>query len=150
MKRTLVVLAAGVIVVGGATAALAHPRDPAKREAAKACLDQARQAHPDADRQELRDAAKPCLEAAGINVPDPTPEQRARREAFRKCAEDARQAHPDDREARREQVRKCLSDAGIKPPSSARSSVPSGRPSGSARARCAQSTPTPAATSCAT
>jgi TRAP-type C4-dicarboxylate transport system substrate-binding protein len=117
MKRILPLAAATVaLLVGAATGALAHPRDPATREAARACLDQARQAHPDADRRELREAAKPCLEAAGIDVREPTPEQRARREALRDCARDARQAHPDDEEARRQQVRGCMSAAGFQPP----------------------------------
>jgi hypothetical protein len=119
MKRSLALLAvaaAVALVAGGATAALAHPRDPAKREAAKACLDQARQARPDADRKELREAARPCLEAAGIDVREPTPDQKARREAFRRCAREARQAHPEDEEARRAQVRTCMSDAGFQLP----------------------------------
>jgi hypothetical protein len=100
-----------VVVMGAGAVAWAGPGghragggggDPARREAAKQCLADARAANPDADRAAVRAAAKPCLEAAGI-----TP--RAALGRLRDCIDQVLAAHPDaDRKALRSAVRDCL------------------------------------------
>lgn len=125
MRRILgVAIGAALVVVAGAgTVAWAGPgrADPALREAAKACVAEAKAANPDADRATVRAAARPCLEAAGIDVRHLTPEQEARRAALRECVKAARDANPDaanpdeDRPALREAVGACLGEAGIEP-----------------------------------
>jgi len=95
--RRIVGLVSAIVVVGigaGATTAWGHP-GPARREAAKACVADARAAHPDADRAAIREAARPCLEALGLPGRARTPEQRAARQRLRACVRDVRQAHPD-------------------------------------------------------
>ncbi len=119
MRRILGVAVGAVVVVAGAgTVAWAGPGrgDPVLREAAKACVAEAKAANPDADRATIRQAATPCLEAAGIDVRDLTPEQEARRQALRECVKAARDGNPDaERPALREAVRACLGEAGIEP-----------------------------------
>lgn len=108
MKRTLAVLAAAGVVLGGGAVAFATTTgpDPARREAARACLDQAREANPDADPAQLREAAKPCLDAAGIRPRELTPEQKAKRQQFRECAAKVLTGNPDsDRRELRDLVR---------------------------------------------
>ena len=110
MRRIIGVLAGAVVAVGagaGATA-WAHP-GPAQRHAVRACIADARDANPDADRRALREAAQPCLEALGLPGRARTPEQRAARQALRACVRDVRQAHPDaDRPELRELIRECV------------------------------------------
>lgn len=118
MRRRFLALVAGAgIVVGGGAAAWAGTAgaDPAKREAARACMAQAREALPGAERPALREAAKACLTDAGFEGRTPTPEQQATRDAARACIDAARSANPDDKAARRAEARACLDDAGIAP-----------------------------------
>jgi phage tail protein X len=116
-----VALGAALIVVAGAgAAAWAGPggaqRDPATREAAKACVEAAKTANPGADRATLRAAAAPCLEAAGITLRQLTPEQQARRDAFRACIASAKEANPGaERPVLRDAVKACLAESGITP-----------------------------------
>ncbi|MGI8808212.1 MAG: hypothetical protein ACR2KK_10290 [Acidimicrobiales bacterium] len=115
MRRVLALLVgAGIAVGGGATAwaGTAGASGP-KREAARACLDQAREADPEADRAELKAAVKACLKEAGIEARTPTPEQQAKREALRNCVQAAKAAHPEDKAAARAAARACLDQAGI-------------------------------------
>ena len=115
MKRLLAVLVGAGIAVGGGVAAWAHPGGPS-RDAARACLAEAKAADPDADKAALRQAVRDCLEAQGITRPEPTPEQQARREALRTCLQGVKSANPDaDRAERRELARPCLEQAGIQP-----------------------------------
>jgi hypothetical protein len=110
MKRALaVVLGAGITVSGGAAAwaGTAGAGGP-NREAARACLDQARTELPDADRSALREAVKACLAEAGVEIP-------AKREAVRDCIRAAKEAHPDDKPAVRAAARQCLAYAGVAP-----------------------------------
>jgi len=124
--RRMLVVAVGtvLVVVAGGTAAWAvgpGRGDPVKREAAKACVEAAKAANPDAANSEdgraaIRAAAIPCLEAAGITPRELTPEQQARREALRTCVAGVREANPDaERPELREAVRACLAEAGITP-----------------------------------
>lgn len=84
------------------------PEQQAKRDQAKACLSQAREASPDADKPTIRAAARACLEQAGI-VPPLTEEQQARRAKFRECLETARAENPDaDRPTIRRAVKECV------------------------------------------
>ncbi|HVF14597.1 MAG TPA: hypothetical protein VM942_08355 [Acidimicrobiales bacterium] len=127
MRRMFAVAVGTVLVVavGAGTAAWAAGPgrgDPVKREAAKACIEAARAANPDAGdggadgRAAVREAARPCLEAAGITPRELTPEQQARRDALRTCVKSAREADPEaERPALREAVKSCLAEAGITP-----------------------------------
>lgn len=116
MKRVLAVLVGAGIAVGGGVAAWAHPGGP-NREAARACLADAKAADPDADKAALRQAVRDCLEAQGISRPEPTPEQQARREALRTCLQGVKSANPDaDRAQLRELAGPCFDEAGIEPP----------------------------------
>ena len=115
MKRVLAVLVGAGIAVGGGVAAWAHPAGP-NREAARACVADAKAADPDADKAALREAVRDCLEAQGITRPEPTPEQQARREALRTCLQAVKSANPAaDRAQLRELARPCLEEAGIEP-----------------------------------
>jgi len=109
LKRIVTALTGAALAVGlgaGATAWAGPGRSPADRATARACLEDARRASPDADRAAVREAARPCLEAAGLAGRPRTPEQQAAREALRECLRTVRQAHPDaDREERRELAR---------------------------------------------
>jgi hypothetical protein len=110
-----------VVVVGAGAVAWAGPslnrlggRDPAKREAARQCLADAKAANPDADRAAIRAAAQPCLDAAGIALPELTAQQTARRDAAKACLQTARDANPGaDRAAVAAAAKPCLQDAGI-------------------------------------
>ena len=115
MKRVLAVLVGAGIAVGGGVAAWAHPAGP-NREAARACLADAKAADPDADKAALREAVRDCLEAQGITRPEATPKQQARREALRTCLQGVKSANPDaERAELRELARPCLEQAGIEP-----------------------------------
>jgi hypothetical protein len=122
----MLAVAVGVVLVvaaGGTAAWAAGPGrgDPVKREAAKACVEAAKTANPDAANSEdgraaLKAAVMPCLEAAGITPRELTPEQQARREALRTCVKSAREATPDaERPELRDAVKACLAEAGITP-----------------------------------
>jgi hypothetical protein len=113
MRRVLAVLAGAGIAVGGGAAAWAQTAAPdgTKREAARACLSQAREATPDADKAALREAVKACLAEAGIEGRTLTAEQQARRDAVKACINQAREANPDDKAA----ARSCLDEAGVTP-----------------------------------
>src|SRR5919202_26585 len=119
MKRTKILLAAAIAVVSvaGATAAWAQTTSNdrgAKRQALRDCVAQARAAHPDAPKADLKDDVKACLEAKGITLPQPlTDEQKAQAKA---CIQQARADHPGDRPAIREQVKSCLQQHGIELP----------------------------------
>jgi ribosomal 50S subunit-associated protein YjgA (DUF615 family) len=117
MKRVLAVLVGAGIAVGGGAAAWAQTNAPdgTKREAARACLNQAREATPDADKAALREAVKACLTEAGIEGRTLTPEQQAKREAVRACIDQAKTANPDDKVAARAAARSCLEEAGVTP-----------------------------------
>ena len=117
MRRVLAVLVGGGIALSGGAAAWAQTTGPdgTKREAARACLSQVREAAPDADKAALREAVKACLTEAGIEGRTLTPEQQARRKAVRACVDAARAANPDDKTAARAAARTCLEDAGVTP-----------------------------------
>jgi ribosomal protein S20 len=112
MRRVLAVLAGAGIAVGGGAAAWAQTAAPdgTKREAARACLSQAREATPDADKAALREAVKACLAEAGIEGRTLTAEQQARRDAVKACINQAREANPDDKAAARAAARECLAE----------------------------------------
>lgn len=117
MKRVLAVLVGAGIAVGGGAAAWAQTTGPdgTKREAVRACVSQARQASPDADKAALKEAVKACLHEAGIEGRTLTPEQQAKRDAVKACIATARSAHPDDKAAARAAAKSCLEQAGITP-----------------------------------
>ena len=117
MRRVLAVVVGAGIALGGGAAAWAQTtgRDGTKREAARACLAQAREATPDADKAALREAVKACLSEAGIEGRTLTPEQQARRDAVKACIDQARAANPDDKTAARAAARSCLDEAGVTP-----------------------------------
>jgi hypothetical protein len=68
------------------------------------CIAQARQQHPNANRQEIFQAARPCLEQAGV------PAKRLDRQAKRlECANKVRAEHPGvSRDELRRLVRDCV------------------------------------------
>src|SRR3954447_12777799 len=118
MKRVLAVLIGAGIVVGGGAAAWAGTSGPggANREAAKACLAQARQELPDADKPALREAVKACLSAAGIEGRTLTPEQQAKRDSVKACLQGVKAANPGADKATLPQAASgCLGDAGVTP-----------------------------------
>lgn len=117
MRRVLAVLVGAGIAVGGGAAAWAGTAGASgpRREAAKACLSQAREANPNAGRSELKGTVKACLEETGVEARTPTPEQQAKREALRSCVDTARKAHPDDKGAAHAAARSCLDQSGVTP-----------------------------------
>jgi hypothetical protein len=117
MRRILAVLVGAGIALGGGAAAWAQTTGPdgTKREAARACLSQAREANPDADKAALREAVKACLTEAGIEGRTLTPEQQAKRDAVKACVDAARAEHSDDKVAARAAARACLEEAGVTP-----------------------------------
>lgn len=117
MRRVLAVLVGAGIALGGGAAAWAQTTGPdgTKREAARACLSQAREATPDAGKAVLREAVKACLAEAGIEGRTLTPEQQAKRDAVKACVDAARAEHSDDKVAARAAARACLEDAGVTP-----------------------------------
>ncbi len=100
MKRYLAFLVVAGAIAAGAGIAWAHPSgeggsaDGPRREAIRTCVREAREANPDTDRAELKEAVMSCLEAKGITPRQPTPERRERRAEFRECVDKARAAHP--------------------------------------------------------
>ena len=117
MRRVLAVLVGAGIAVGGSAAAWAQATGPdgTKREAARACLSQAREATPGADKPALREAVKACLAEAGIEGRTLTPEQQAKRDAVKACVDTARAENPDDKAAARAAAKACLEQAGVTP-----------------------------------
>jgi hypothetical protein len=117
MRRVLAVLVGAGIAVGGGAAAWAQTTgaDGTKREAARACLSQAREATPDAGKPALREAVKACLAEAGIEGRTLTPEQQAKRDAVKACVDTARAQNPDDKTAVRAAAKACLEQAGVTP-----------------------------------
>lgn len=104
MKRLLAVVAGTGIAVGGGAAAWAHPGGP-NRQAARACMAEARAAEPEADRAALREAVRECLEAQGI-TPRPL---RPRLAEVRECREQVKAEHPEAAGAElRRLVRECV------------------------------------------
>jgi hypothetical protein len=114
MKRVLAAVIGAAIAVGGGAAAWAAtgPGGGANREAAKACLSQAKVDHPDADRAARRAAVKECLAAQGIapgTHRQRTPEQQARRDAAKACLAKVKADHPDAVRAEvRSLVKECV------------------------------------------
>lgn len=117
MKRLLAALVGAGVALGGGVAAWAAPGDRPNREAAKACLADARSADPDATRAQLREAVRSCLEAQGITRGGSAdPEKQARREALKSCLQEVKAANPGaERPALREAARSCFEEAGISP-----------------------------------
>ena len=115
MRRALAVLVGAGIAMGGGAAAWAGTAGDGgpKREAAKACLSQARQEAPDAEKGALKEAVKVCLKEAGIEGRAPTPEQRAKREELRSCLQGAKALRPEDKAAARAAAHACLEQAGV-------------------------------------
>lgn len=115
MKRIIVALVLLGAAAGGAGVAWAHPGDgdrAARREAVRSCVQEARQANPDADKEARRAEVRACLEAKGISPRPLTPERRARRAEFRECVQKARAEHPDaDKATLRQAVRECVTDS---------------------------------------
>lgn len=81
------------------------PEQQARRDALRSCLQGIKAAHPDAPKEELREAGKPCLEAAGID-----PEKiRERLAATKECREEVRAEHAGEPRAElRKLVRECV------------------------------------------
>lgn len=117
MRRVLAVLVGAGIAVGGGAAAWAQTTAPdgTKREVARACLSQAREATPDAGKAALREAVRTCMTDAGVEGRTVTPEQQAKRDAVKACVDAARAGNPDDKTAARAAARTCLTDAGVTP-----------------------------------
>ena len=117
MRRVLAVLVGAGIAVGGGAAAWAQTTGPdgTKREAARACLSQAREATPGADKATLKEAVKACLKEAGIEGRTLTPEQQAKRDAVKACVDAARADHPNDKPAVRAAAKACFEQAGVTP-----------------------------------
>lgn len=117
MRRFLAVMVGAGIAVGGGAAAWAQTTGPdgTKREVARACLSQAREATPGADKAALREAVKACMADAGIEGRALTPEQQAKRDAVKACVDAARAGNPDDKAAARAAARTCLDEAGVTP-----------------------------------
>lgn len=115
MRRVLAVLVGGGIAMGGGAAAWAGTAGEGgpKREAARACLSQARQEAPDAEKGALKEAVKACLKDAGIEGRALTPEQRAKREELRSCLQNAKALRPEDKAAARAAARACFEQAGV-------------------------------------
>jgi hypothetical protein len=113
MKRFLAVLTLVGAVAGGTGVAWAQTSGggdrAARREAFRTCVHEAKQAHPDATRAELKDAVKSCLQDKGITPRQLTPEQQERRAKLRSCVQTARSEHPDaDRHTIRQAVKECM------------------------------------------
>lgn len=121
MRRLFAVLAGAGLAVGGGAAAWAGPGGSGgpNREAAKACLAQARQDNPEAARAELKDVVKACLGAAGIKPGEGrelTPEQQAKRDALRSCLQAVKDANAGaEKTELRELARPCFEQAGVTP-----------------------------------
>lgn len=119
MRRLLAVLVGAGIAAGGGAVAWAGPGGP-NREAAKACLAEAKAADPSAEKEALREAVTACLQAQGITPggrhKELTPEQQATREALRACLHGVRDANPGAAKSElREQAKRCFDDAGVAP-----------------------------------
>ena len=116
MKRVLAVLIGAGIAVGGGAAAWAAPSG-ANRQAAKACLADAKAANPNASRADLRAAVRSCLEAQGITVSHTrNPDQQAKRDALRTCLQGVKSANPTaDRAQLLDLAKPCFQQAGIDP-----------------------------------
>jgi len=114
MKRIIAVLVFAGIAAGGAGVAWAQVGGgPAKREALRTCVQQARQDNPNADKAAIREAVKNCMADQG-HTPRLTEEQRATAKA---CVEAAKAADPDaDKATVRAAARPCLEAAGILTP----------------------------------
>jgi len=111
------VLVGAGIAVGGGAAAWAQTTGPdgTKREAARACLSQAREAAPNAEKATLREAVKACLGEAGFEGRTLTPEQQAKRDAVKACVDAARAQNPGDKTAARAAAKACFEQAGVTP-----------------------------------
>jgi Spy/CpxP family protein refolding chaperone len=127
MRRTLAILAVAGLVIGGGAAAFAATTGgdgaTGDRAQAKACIQQARDAHKD-DKAARREAVKACLQQAGVDlgrlggvpkgvrdqVKALTPEQRT---ALKDCVRQAHEAHEGDKPAFRDAAKACLAQAGI-------------------------------------
>ncbi len=114
MKRIFAVLVLAGVLAGGAGIAWAQTSGGsdrgARRQAVRTCVQQARQDHPGATREELKPIVKSCLEAEGITSRF-TPEQKAQAKA---CVEQARQANPGaDKATVFNAARPCLEQAGL-------------------------------------
>lgn len=110
MRRVLAVLLGGGIALSGGAAAWAQTTGPdgSKREAVRACLSQARQAAPDADKAARREAVKACLAEAGVKGRIP-PGRRAKLAGARECLKEVRAANPDaSRSELRGLVKECV------------------------------------------
>jgi len=81
------------------------PEQQAKRDALKACLKSVKDAQPNADKATLRNAAKPCLEKAGI-----TPGQvHHKLAAVKECRDTVKAAHSEaDKATLRNLVKDCV------------------------------------------
>jgi hypothetical protein len=117
MRRVLAALVGAGIAVGGGAAAWAQTTGPdgTKREAARACLSQAREATPDAGKPALREAVKACLGEAGFEGRTLSPEQQAKHDAVKACVDAARAQNPDDKTAARAAAKTCFEQAGVTP-----------------------------------
>ena len=115
MRRALAVLVGAGVTLGGGAAAWAGPgaEGRPKREAARACLSQARREAPDAEKGALKEAVKACLKDAGIEGQAPTPEQRAKREELRSCLQNAKTLRREDKAAARVAAQAWFEQAGV-------------------------------------
>ncbi|MDQ6927868.1 MAG: hypothetical protein M3159_04305 [Actinomycetota bacterium] len=121
MKKMLAALGLGALIVGIGAGAVAWA-DPgggkaagpnaAKRKAAQDCLKQAKAANKDATPTQVLDAAKPCLQQAGLAQAQL--DKLAKAAAARDCVQQAKKDNPD---ATRSQLldlaKPCLQQAGV-------------------------------------
>jgi maltose-binding protein MalE len=117
MKRIFAVLVLVGVVAAGAGVAWAQTAGSgeraARRQALRTCVQQAKQDHPDATKEELKPIVKSCLEAQGITRRF-TPEQKEQAKA---CIDQAKAANPDaDRATILHAARPCLEQAGLVKP----------------------------------
>ncbi|MDQ6910949.1 MAG: hypothetical protein M3Z84_09255 [Actinomycetota bacterium] len=119
MKKTLAALGLGALVIGLGAGAVAWAEpggangpNAAKRKAARECLKQAKSANKGATPSQVLDAAKPCLQQAGVT--QDKLDKLAKAAAARDCAQQARKDNPD---ATRSQLldlaKPCLQQAGV-------------------------------------
>ena len=129
MKRTLAVVAVGVLVLGGGAAAFAATTagggggggdNSAKRAQVKDCMQKFRQANPNADPAARKAARQDCLKQAGVNLQalgrlkrfaqNLTQDQK---DKLRQCVVDARKAAGKGAVLSADQITKCLQTAGV-------------------------------------
>ncbi len=121
MKKMLAALGLGALIVGVGAGAVAWadpggapPSGPnaAKRQAVKYCLKQAKAANKDATPSQVLDAAKPCLQQAG--VAQAQLDKLTKAAAARTCVQQVKKDNQDaTRSALFDLAKPCLQQAGV-------------------------------------